>query len=140
MVQNGGVDLKKKVNQKERMHWRRITVNISDELYELLEQRAGLAGVSLSRFAFAVLKRKKVLIIPGFAEFVYQLRQISRELNRAQYDPTSLREVVAAINRNVEFFESSTQGVLYPRLVETKSGKCDICMQSNQFIKNMVEV
>lgn len=132
--------MKKKVNKKERMHWRRITINISNELYELLEQRAGLAGVSLSRFAFAVLKRKKVVIIPGLAEFVYQLKQVSRALNRVKHDPASLQEVVATINRNVEFFESATQGVLYPRLVETESGKCDTCMQSNQFIKNMVEV
>lgn len=131
---------KKKIQRKERVKWRRITIGISDELYELLEQRAGLAGVSLSRFAFTVLKRKKVVIVPGFSEFVWQIKQICKELNVTQSDPQVVRELVVSLNRNIELFEEATTEVLYPRLIETNSAKYEVAMPPKQFFRNLVEV
>lgn len=131
---------KKKIQRNERVKWRRITISVSDELYELLEQRAGLAGVSMSRFAFYVLKRKKIVIVPGFSEFVCQIKQICRELNATHNDPQVVRELAVSLNRNIEFFEEATSGVLYPRLIETNSAKYEVAMPPHQFFKNLVEV
>ncbi|MEN6383834.1 MAG: ribbon-helix-helix protein, CopG family [Phycisphaerales bacterium] len=131
---------KKKVRKKERIKWRRITVSVSDDLYELLEERAAIAGVSMSRMVFSLLKRKKVVIVPGFGEFVRDVQQICRYLNTTHNDPQLLREVATSLNRNSEFFEAATSGVIYPRLIETGSEKYEAVMPPNRFFKNLVEV
>jgi len=120
--------------QKQRVTWRRLSVRVSQDMYDELEDRAALAKVSVSRLVFSILQRKKITIVPGFAEFAYQIEQICKELSTTKNSPEMLAELVESVNRMGQMFQWGLQKAQYPYIVK-QDGKYKPSIYSKK-IKN----
>jgi hypothetical protein len=106
------------MRKKKTTKWRRLSARIPQELYDELEDRADLAGVSLSRLVFSLLKRKQVKVIPGFTEFANSLKEFCQELRTVKNDPELLAQLVESINRMAQMYQWALQKAPYPYIVQ----------------------
>lgn len=105
-------------------------MSVPVELYELLAEKADLAGVSLSRYVFFVLRRKKIIIVPGINELVQELKAIAETFNTV-HNPQLARAVVDKINNTIQAYDPT--GSSYPLLEETNSGKYSVAQSPKKF-------
>ncbi len=106
------------MRKKKIIKWKRLSVRIPEELFNELADRSDLAGVSLNRLIFSLLKRKQVKVIPGFTEFATALKEICRELHNVKNDPELLNQLVERINQMAQMYQWALQKAPYPFIIE----------------------
>jgi hypothetical protein len=119
------------MRKKKIVKWKRLSVRIPEELCNELVDRSDLAGVSLNRLIFSLLKRKHVKIIPGFTEFATALKEICQELHSVKNDPELLNQLVERINQMNQMYQWALQKAPYPYIIK-KNGSYKLSINAKK--------
>lgn len=85
---------------------KRITIRITNVLYETLERDAQAAGLSLAEYARALLSNRKVLVKP---EIVYNDQRILKALGDIGKIGSNLNQIAHQLNAGEAFSNSMSE-------------------------------